>query len=110
MTREINAAGMQLIKSHEGCRLEAYQDQRGIWTIGYGHTRGVLPGTIWNQWQAEEALSDDLMGAEAVVEDATDSVETSDNEFAAMVSLCFNIGSGNFRSSSVLRLHLTGQT
>jgi len=108
VTREINEAGLEIIEQHEGLKLEAYQDQRGVWTIGYGHTRGVFPGMTFNIWQAQTALHDDLSGAEAVVEDTADGVDTSENEFSAMVSLCFNIGSGNFRASSVLKSHLAG--
>jgi len=58
--------------------------------------------------QAMAFLREDLGQAEAAVDAATSSVETDDNQFAAMVSLCFNIGSGNFRTSSVLRQHLAG--
>jgi lysozyme len=58
--------------------------------------------------QAMAFLRDDLGHAEAAVDAATSAVATDDNQFAAMVSLCFNIGWGNFRTSSVLRLHLGG--
>ena len=44
MTRAINQAGLDLIKHFEGVTLDADQDVAGIWTIGYGHTRGVQPG------------------------------------------------------------------
>lgn len=108
MAREIDAAGLALIKRFEGLRLEAYQDVAGIWTIGYGHTRGVVPGMTITEAQADQALADDLGGAEAVVDDATADVATGDNQFSAMVSLCFNIGSANFRASTVLREHRAG--
>ncbi len=108
MAREIDAAGLALIKRFEGLRLEAYQDVAGIWTIGYGHTRGVVPGMTITEAQADQALADDLGGAEAVVDDATADVATGDNRFSAMVSLCFNIGSANFRASTVLREHRAG--
>jgi lysozyme len=58
--------------------------------------------------EAVEILKADLADTEALVEVLTSSVPTDDNQFAAMVSLCFNIGSGNFRTSSVLRLHRAG--
>ena len=60
--------------------------------------------------EAEQALRDDLLVAEGTVEDATADARPNDNQFAAMVSLCFNIGSINFRGSSVLREHLAGDT
>jgi lysozyme len=109
MAREIDAAGLALIKNFEGLRLVAYQDVAGIWTIGYGHTRGVFPGMTMTEAEAEQALLDDLGGAEAVVEDATAGASTGDNQFAAMVSLCFNIGAANFRGSTVLRQHRAGE-
>src|SRR6516165_684866 len=108
MARQINDAGLQLIASSEGLRLSAYQDVAGIWTIGYGHIKGVGRGMTITQDQAMAFLREDLGQAQAAVDGATSSVATDDNQFAAMVSLCFNIGSGNFRTSSVLRLHRAG--
>jgi len=108
MTRQVDDAGLELIKQFEGLRLDAYQDVAGIWTIGYGHIKGVFQGMRMTQAQAEQALQDDLAGAEDVVDDATADAETSDNQFSAMVALCFNIGSANFRGSTVLREHCAG--
>jgi lysozyme len=108
MTRHINEAGLELIKSFEGLRLDAYQDQAGVWTIGYGHTAGVAPGQLVNQELADMFLRSDLGRAETYVAVVTRDVPTADDQFAAMVSLCFNIGSGNFRTSTVLRRHRTG--
>lgn len=108
MARKTNNAGINLIKQYEGCCLAAYQDVAGIWTIGYGHIKGVHQGMQMTQAQADQTLADDLAGAETVVESATGGVGTTDKQFAAMVSLCFNIGSGNFRQSTVLREHITG--
>jgi lysozyme len=107
MSRTINEAGLNLIKQCEGCQLVAYQDVAGIWTIGYGHIRGVTPGMRITQQQADQALADDLSNAERVVESTVD-VTTSDNQFGALVSLCFNIGSANYRASTVLREHRLG--
>jgi lysozyme len=110
MARTINAAGLNLIKSFEGCVLTAYQDVAGIWTIGYGHTRGVTAGMVFTQQQADQALADDLLSTETSVDRAVQAVTTTDNQFAAMVSLTYNIGSGNFASSTVLREQLAGNT
>jgi lysozyme len=113
MLRTINDAGLNLIKSFEGCRLAAYQDVARIWTIGYGHIRGVREGMTITEPQATEFLQQDLADTEAAVDamtssapTTTSSAPTTNNQYAAMISLCFNIGSGNFRSSSVLRFHL----
>jgi lysozyme len=105
MPRTINQAGLDLIMNFEGCRLTAYQDVAGVWTIGYGHTSGVQQGMTISQAEAETFLQNDLAGSEQSVVTMTSSAPTNNNQYAAMVSLCFNIGPGNFRSSSVLRFH-----
>src|SRR3954468_12817369 len=110
MTRKINQAGLDLIKRFEGLKLDAYQDVAGIWTIGFGHIRGVQPGMHITEAEAEQALRDDLLTAEGVVADASEDARPNDSQFAAMVALCFNIGSASFRGSSVLREHLAGDT
>jgi lysozyme len=109
MPRTINEAGLTLIKQFEGLRLEAYQDVAGIWTIGYGHTRGVVQGMTFTEDQADAALRADLAAAEAAVDRDVAGATTTDNQFAAMVALCYNIGSGNFATSTVLRDHRAGQ-
>ena len=103
-----NPAGLALIERFEGLRLEAYQDVAGIWTIGYGHTEDVCSGMIITVEQAQQFLQADLGTAEDAVSQATADAPTNPNQFSAMVSLCYNIGSGNFRSSTVLREHLLG--
>lgn len=44
MNKIISENGLALIKRFEGCRLTAYQDSVGVWTIGYGHTLDVSKG------------------------------------------------------------------
>ena len=105
MPRNINQPGLTMIKSFEGLRLDPYQVSADIWTIGYGHTRGVQDGMSITEAQATAFLEQDIAGAATLVDAATADVPTGENQFAAMVSLCFNIGSGNFRTSSVLRRH-----
>lgn len=51
---------VNLIKHFEGCRLSSYQDSGGVWTIGYGHTKGVVAGQTCTQEQAGAWLVDDL--------------------------------------------------
>jgi lysozyme len=110
VTRQINDAGLTLIKNAEGLRLTAYQDVAGIWTIGYGHTGGVTPGETITQAQADQFLVADLQTAEAAVQADAGNAPTTDNQFGAMVSLCYNIGSGAFRTSTVLKQHIQGNT
>lgn len=107
MPREINKAGYDLVKEFEGKELVSYLCPAGVWTIGYGHTGPeVREGVYISDARAVELLDKDLDWAEACV-DKTCPV-TSDNEFAAMVSLCFNIGAAGFAKSTVARLHNKG--
>ncbi len=57
MLRTINDAGLNLIKSFEGLRLDAYRDVAGIWTIGYGHIRGVSEGMTITEEQATSSCN-----------------------------------------------------
>lgn len=95
--------GIDLIKKFEGCRLEAYKCPAGIWTIGYGHTKGVKDGQIITQEQAEEFLREDLRIFEQAVESCV-KVPLSQNQFDALVSFCYNCGSGALKTSTLLRL------
>ena len=99
---QTNQAGLDLIKMFEGLRLEAYVDAVGVWTIGYGHTQTARAGMVITEQQAEQLLRDDLGDAEDAVNNLV-KVPLNDNEFSALASLVFNIGSGNFQRSTVLR-------
>lgn len=105
--RHINAAGLEIVKRNESCRLDAYQDAVGVYTIGYGHCPAIS-GTRITQEHADELLWSDLDRFESAVCEATASVPTSANQFSAMVSLAFNIGAGAFRGSTVVRKHRLG--
>lgn len=90
--RKTNEAGIKLIKEFEGLRLEAYRDIVGIWTIGYGHTRNVKPGQKITEEEAEQLLKEDLARFEKYV-DKPEWNWLNDNQFSALVSLAFNVGS-----------------
>jgi len=89
---------MNYIKQEEGCRLKAYQDTRGIWTIGYGHTGpNVHPGMAVTQDEAEDLLEHDLLMAQWGVEKAFPWVEGLDPvRKDAVVDICFNMGAHRF--------------
>jgi len=107
MTRRINAAGLALIKEFEGCRLDAYKDAVGIWTIGYGSTGPhVHPGDHITPQEAESLLQADLERFEQAVDQAAPGATA--NQFAAMVALSFNIGISALLRSTVLREHKAG--
>jgi lysozyme len=93
-------SAIDIIKSFEGCRLAAYQDVRGIWTIGYGHIRGVYPGLTCTQAQADQWLDEDIREARSEL------LDCSPGPFApgaldALISFVFNLGVGNYRSSTL---------
>jgi lysozyme len=103
MAREINQAGLEIIKTSEGLRLRAYRDQRGILTIGYGHTGDVAEGSFITEDHALELLQHDIEEAEQIIESLVKTTIT-DNEYSALVSLVYNIGGLNFKNSTMLRL------
>lgn len=94
--------GRNLIKTFEGYRTEAYLDKNDGWTIGYGHKGGVKEGDTVTEAGADALLQQDLKAAENTV-NAT-GLKLSQLQFDALVSLVYNIGSGNFNSSTLLKL------
>ena len=89
-----------IIKKYEGLRLEAYRCPAGVLTIGYGHTRGVTEGMKISSEQADIYLVTDITGAERYLDSLA--LSLNQNQFDALVSLIFNIGSGNFSRSTLL--------
>jgi len=101
---KISQAGLDLIKRFEGCKLEAYRDAVGIWTIGYGHTGpNVHDGLKITQAQADAILAQDVSRFASGVA-ANVNVALTQSEFDALVSFAFNVGLGAFRSSTLLKL------
>lgn len=104
--RQANQTARCLIGHSEGFSLTAYPDGVGIWTIGWGTTRingqPVTEGTTITEDQANDYFNHDISVFERDICDAV-TVPLTDNQFGALVSLCYNIGSGNFRSSTLLR-------
>ncbi|RVH87732.1 lysozyme [Sinorhizobium meliloti] len=94
--------GLAALKAREGCKLVAYLDSAKIPTIGYGSTSGVRMGMKITQAQADALLVKDLAGFEAAVNDAV-SVPLKQGEFDALVSLAFNIGTGAFKKSTLVK-------
>jgi lysozyme len=95
--------GLALTEQFEGCKLTAYQDQVGVWTIGYGHTgpEVVAELTITLE-QAEALLAKDVGSAAACVNNVV-AVQLSQEEFDALVDFVFNLGAGSFEGSTLLR-------
>jgi lysozyme len=100
---KIGTTGTDLIKSFEQCRLTAYKPTpNDVWTIGWGHTRGVQEGDTCSQAQADAWLAMDLAEHEDNISKLV-TVPLSQNQFDALVSFDYNCGDGNFRSSTLLK-------
>lgn len=100
MKRTIGKKGLELIKSFEGCRLTAYQDVVGVWTIGYGHTGNVKPGMKISEKEAEKLLIKDCQRFADFV-DSTYYVpftsQLNENQRDALISFAYNVGQGNLK-------------
>ena len=102
----LSEAGLELIKRHEQCRYKAYRPTpNDVPTIGWGHTKGVSMGDTCTQAQADAWLQEDLLDAENCVSAAI-SLPLTSGEYAALVSLVYNIGCGAFHGSTLLKLIL----
>lgn len=100
---KISQQGIDLIKHFEGCRLTAYQDSVGVWTIGYGSTMGVHKGQTITQEEAEARLLTDLEPVYKCLYDKI-FVLLDQYQYDALCSWIFNLGCGNFMSSTLRRL------
>ena len=103
MTSEIL---FQKVKAFEGCRLSAYQDAAGTWTIGYGHTYKVKPGDRISQYYADDYLRCDLAQAERQV--LMLGVCRTQGELDALVDFVFNLGIGRLKESTLLKVIRVG--
>lgn len=101
--------GENLIKSFEACKLKAYRDLRGIWTVGWGATGPEISArTTWTQEQADARFDRDIeIRAKQLTEFLADTPTTQD-AFDALLSLGYNIGMNALKSSTALRKHILG--
>lgn len=95
-TPKTSLDGVIRIKRFEGCKLTAYQDIVGVWTIGYGETGPyVVKGLTITKAQADEGLWRRLRDEfEPGVVDALKGTPVTQQQFDALVSLAWNIGVG----------------
>lgn len=90
----INNEGLSLIKECEGLSLKAYKCPAGVWTIGYGHTgKDVKKGMVITEEKATELLKSDMARFEKHVSNYNKIYRFTSNEFSALVSFAYNIGS-----------------
>jgi lysozyme len=103
--RTINSVGLALVKSFEQFRAQPYQDEGGVWTIGYGHTDHIGPDSpALSEAEAEALLRRDLSEAEESV-CALVHVPLNDNQYAALVSLVYNAGPAPLSRGLGMRLN-----
>lgn len=108
MRRQINKAGLDIVRQFEGLRLKAYLCPAKVWTVGFGSTGPhVKPGMTITADQATDLLLQDLERFERFVE--AHAGTCTDNQFSALVSFAFNVGNGALEESTLLRLHRAGK-
>lgn len=87
---------VNFVKEKEGFRMNAYQDAVGVWTIGFGSTKGVKEGDHISLENAEKLLSEELRGYQAYVERYSVRVgyHWNENQVEALTSFIYNLGKG----------------
>lgn len=99
---QLSEEGYKLIKHYEGLRLKSYLCAAGVLTIGYGHTGKVKKNEVITIEQADILLRQDVRESEAVVNSVV-KVPMTQGQFDALTSFVFNLGSGAFKASSLLK-------
>tara|TARA_R100001129_G_C5284739_1_gene237936 strand:+ start:611 stop:1054 length:444 start_codon:yes stop_codon:yes gene_type:complete len=100
---EISQEGIALIKKFEGCELEAYKCAAGVWTIGYGSTKGVKKGDSMSQEDADKLLLHEIKEYDGYVNDLVE-VNLEQNQFDSLCSFCYNLGPQSLKSSTLLKV------
>ncbi len=100
---EVSSLLIPLVKQFEGCKLTAYQDIAGVWTIGWGHTGlGVQPGLVWTQEQADQVLDIDLdMRYSQLLQVSPVLAERPEGQQAALTDFVYNLGIGTYTRSTL---------
>ena len=105
---KISSDGLELIKHFEGCETTAYQDSVGVWTIGYGHTKGVEEGQSCSIEDAETMLADEMDEYEGYINNMVKG-DLEQHEFDALVAWVYNLGPTNLGESTMLKVLNGGQ-
>lgn len=94
---EITNEVVEKIKEFEGLRLESYRCASGVWTIGYGHTKGVKSGMKITRQKALDLLKADLEEVKKKVDSNLNlrKLEVNQYQYSALCSFTFNCGSTN---------------
>lgn len=94
-------SAIDLIKNFESCELRTYKCAADKFSIGYGHTKGVVPGMSITYEQAEQFLRGDLRSVERDIDRLN--LNLTQCQFDALVSFAFNLGFGNLKSSTLMQ-------
>ncbi len=105
---KISEDGLELIKKFEGCETTAYQDSVGVWTIGFGHTKGVEEGQTCSIEDAESMLANEMDEYEGYINNMV-KVDLQQHEFDALVAWVYNLGPTNLGESTMLKVLNGGQ-
>ena len=100
----LSKEGLGLLKGCEGCSLTSYQDQGGVWTIGYGSTIGVLPNMKITAEAAESRLLADLKPIYKAIDTLVTYKPLSQNKADALIIFIFNVGISAFSRSTLLKM------
>lgn len=99
----ISDQGLDLLTQRESKRNEAYQDSKGIWTIGVGHTGPeVVEGLVWTDEQVETAFRQDLAWVAAAIAESV-KVPLEQHQYDALCSFTFNVGADGEEHSTMAR-------
>ena len=89
--KTMSERGLKWLKSFESCSLKAYKDVGGVWTIGYGHTQGVVSGMKISPADADRLFAQDVKNiAERCVNALPEKISLNQNQFDALCFLAFN--------------------
>ena len=105
---KISENGLELIKKFEGCETTAYQDSVGVWTIGFGHTKGVEEGQTCSIEDAESMLANEMDEYEGYINNMV-KVDLQQHEFDSLVAWVYNLGPTNLSESTMLKVLNGGQ-
>lgn len=108
--KQVSDSGLNLVMKFEGLHklqddgmVASYRCPAGKWTIGYGHTKGVRSGMKASVSDCQAFLKADLEEAGVAVKRLVN-VPLSQSQYDALVSFVFNLGEGNFKSSTLLKV------
>jgi lysozyme len=93
---------IKLIKDSEGCKLKSYKCPAGIWTIGYGQTKGIKEGMVWTQQQVDEDIIKTALQSFNEAIKASPILATANMEKqAAIADFVYNLGITNYNKSTL---------